>query len=79
MASIRTFRRSREPARLRREPPRPLRRLSLWLVVSPWVFGYAANSAMTASSVVTGALVMALAAWTLYVAGGFPHRRGTAH
>jgi len=34
---------------------------------------------MTASSVVTGALVMALAAWTLYVADGFPHRRGTAH
>jgi len=28
---------------------------------------------------VTGALVMALAAWTLYLADGFPHRRGTAH
>jgi len=53
--------------------------LGLWLVVAPWIFGYAANSAMTASSVVTGALVMALAAWTLYVASGFPHRRGTAH
>jgi hypothetical protein len=51
----------------------------LWLVVAPWSFGYAANSAMTSSSVVTGALVMALAAWRLYVAGGFPHRRGTAH
>ena len=53
--------------------------LGAWIAGSPWIFGYAANSAMTASSVVTGALVMALAAWTLYVAGGFPHRRGTAH
>ena len=53
--------------------------LGLWLVVAPWIFGYAANSAMAASSVVTGALVMALATWTLSVAGGFPHRRGTAH
>ena len=53
--------------------------LGLWLVVAPWIFGYAANSAMAASSVVTGALVMALATWTLSVAGGFLHRRGVVH
>jgi len=53
--------------------------LGLWMVISPWVIGYAANRAMMVSSVVAGALVAALAAWALYAAGGFTQHRGTAH
>ncbi|GIK87358.1 MAG: hypothetical protein BroJett026_28390 [Betaproteobacteria bacterium] len=53
--------------------------LGLWLVVSPWVLGYAASRPLMASSVAAGAAIVALAAWALYAAGDLGHGRRTAH
>ena len=53
--------------------------LGLWLVISPWVLGFAASRELTMSSVAAGAVVVALAAWALYAAGGLGHHGGTAH
>jgi hypothetical protein len=53
--------------------------LGLWLVVSPWVLGYAAQRSMTVSSVAVGGIVAALAAWSLYAAGAATRRHGPAH
>ena len=43
--------------------------LGLWLVLAPWVLGFAQARELMLSSVVSGALVAALAAWALYAAG----------
>jgi hypothetical protein len=43
--------------------------LGLWLVLAPWVLGFAQAREPMLSSVVSGALVAALAAWALYAAG----------
>lgn len=41
--------------------------LGLWLVASPWVLGFSTHREAMLSAVVTGALVAALALWTLLI------------
>lgn len=40
--------------------------LGVWLVVAPWVIGFAANSAALWTHVVIGVLVLAVAAWAIW-------------
>lgn len=43
--------------------------IGAWLVVSPWVLGLAALTMVTWNFVIVGALVLALAGWSLYAHG----------
>ena len=43
--------------------------IGAWLVVSPWVLGITALTLATWNFVIVGALVFALAAWSLYAHG----------
>src|SRR6478735_852367 len=40
--------------------------IGLWLVVSPWVLGFSGNRNAMRSMVVAGAIVAAMALWTLF-------------
>ncbi len=40
--------------------------IGLWLVVAPWVLGFSGNRNAMLSAVITGAIVVALALWTLF-------------
>jgi len=41
--------------------------LALWLVLSPWVLGYATMHTVTLAMVITGLVILALALWTLAI------------
>lgn len=52
--------------------------LGLWMILSPWVLGFAAAGAATANAVVSGLVVIALALWVLATDkdyGGWLHGR----
>ena len=55
--------------------------LGLWMVVSPWLLGFAAVTDAMRNAVATGIAVMALAAWTLMTDADYrPHwLHGKAH
>ena len=55
--------------------------LGLWLIVSPWVVGFADHANANLVAVATGAAVMVLALWTLIADKDYSAwwRRGTAH
>lgn len=40
--------------------------LGVWLLVSPWLMGYSASTALRWNAVVAGVLVVVFAAWALY-------------
>lgn len=40
--------------------------LGVWLIVSPWLLGFAAMTALTWNAVIMGAIVVALSGWVLY-------------
>jgi SPW repeat len=39
--------------------------LGLWLIVSPWVLGFSGSSIASAVVVISGAVILMLASWTL--------------
>jgi hypothetical protein len=49
-----------------------------WLVVSPWVLGFSQSTVLMWDAVISGALVVGLAAWTLVEAGGGPQKPATS-
>jgi heme/copper-type cytochrome/quinol oxidase subunit 3 len=52
--------------------------LGLWMILSPWLLGFAAAGAATANAVVCGLVVIALALWVLATDkdyGGWLHGR----
>jgi hypothetical protein len=53
--------------------------LGVWLLLSPWILGYATNRPMMLSALICGALVAALAAWALYARGGFHRDHAPIH
>jgi len=53
--------------------------LGAWMIVSPWVLGFAAMSAATANAVVVGAAVLSLAAWRISTAREPSAQRSPAH
>ncbi|MGV8804560.1 MAG: SPW repeat protein [Polaromonas sp.] len=54
--------------------------LGLWMVASPWVLGFSMDKQIMLSAVVSGVLVVALAAWTLLTDSDYtPMRDRIAH
>jgi len=53
--------------------------LGLWMVVSPWVLGFASMRDPMMNAVVTGIAVVVLAAWVLATDKDYVHWRKTAH
>ena len=53
--------------------------VGLWVIVSPWVFGFAASSAAMTVGVLVGILVAALAAIELWVKYQQPPTQAAAH
>lgn len=49
--------------------------LALWLIISPWVYGYASNTAGAVSSVVLGIILFILAAWGAQASAGPPQEQ----
>lgn len=47
--------------------------LGLWMIASPWIYGYAANGEAMWNSIVVGAVVAALAAWSGRATAGDQH------
>jgi hypothetical protein len=47
----------------------------IWLIISPWVLGFQANSAATWSAVITG-IIVGLVALASYFAPGYNSGRG---
>jgi len=45
--------------------------LGVWLMVSPWVLGQAAFSAISVNAIITGALVSGYALWAMYIDSAF--------
>lgn len=40
--------------------------LGAWLLISPWVLGYSASTGLMWNAVITGALIVLFAGWTLW-------------
>lgn len=55
--------------------------LGLWLVVSPWALGFNTHYQATMNALVIGAVIVALALWTLMTDEDYRARwhKGTAH
>lgn len=55
--------------------------LGLWLVVSPWALGFNTHYQATMNALVVGAVIVALALWTLMTDKDYSSRwrKGTAH
>lgn len=56
--------------------------LALWLIVSPWVLGFATMPSVMLTAVLTGVVIAALALWTLMTDQaykGWMHRFTTGH
>lgn len=52
--------------------------LGLWMVVSPWILGFAAIEAAKVDAVLSGLVVLTLALWALQDEGGWLTRDTTA-
>ncbi|HWI82262.1 SPW repeat protein [Ramlibacter sp.] len=52
--------------------------LGLWMVVSPWVVGYAAIEAAKTDAILSGLVILTLALWALQDEGGWLARDTTA-
>ena len=48
--------------------------LGIWVVISPWVFGYGSNTGAAVSAVIVGLVILVLGGFRFFAGTGDPRR-----